>query len=391
MMLRPLLLTSLAAGVPVAGLAAQTLDELSTVRSRPAPYSELLQFKAGMLGDFAKKEDKARGLENTVGWDASAYYRSDTLLGRAGTTEAYVGRDGAFVGLHDHALVGNETSSVLELKARYFPFYREGFYDGSDFVPTGRYEGKDYEAYLGFGRPLQQDLRLEFGPFYRRNSFKRNTDTSPTYVIPEGYNAYGIRVFIEQSNLQLDRYRGIPNQGYVLTLVAEHEWNNSRGTFGDAGFPFETELPSAVWRARGRLEWYLPSSDDTVWEVFASGWLADEKDRVVNYDAQHPQGNAWVDGQLRYRIGVGDSFSITPFMAGQFQRILEQGGGSSSKKFFLGYGAEMWLHFNESLSMNAWYSFLDNESRPSVSVSDDRHGEHMFYVGMVMRFGGQRR
>lgn len=387
---RPLLAAFSATALLSASLAAQTYDELNTVRSRPSPYSSVLQFKAGMLGDFAKKDDPATGLRDTTGWDGSVYYRNDTFFGRPGTTEAYAGRDGAYLAVHDHTLAGNETSSVLELKTRYFPFYREGFYDGSDFVPTGRYEGSDWEAYLGFSRPLETDTRVELGPYYRHDRFSRNADTAGTYAIPDGFNSYGIRLFVEQSTLQLDRDRGIPNQGFLLTVVGEKEWNNSSGAFGEVGL-FETELPSSVWRARGRLEWYVPQSDNSVWEVFATGALTDEKDRVVNYDAQHPQGNAWVDAQLRYRIGLGDSATITPFVAGQFVRILDEDGGSSDKKFFFGYGAELWLHFNDAISMNAWYSFLDNESRPSVSVSDDRHGQHMFYVGLVARFGAQRR
>lgn len=381
----------LATGVLGAALPAQSLDDLTTVRNRPSPYRSVLQFKAGVLGALANGEQPAFGLEDETGWDGSVYYRNDTFFGRSGTTEVYAGRDGGFLSLHDHTLVGNETSSVLQLRARWFPFYREGFYRGDEFVPTGRYEGKDYEAYLGFGRPLDADVRLELGPFFRHNSFSRSGDTEPTYTVPGDYDAYGLRIFFEQSNVQLDRLRGIPNQGFLLTVVGEREWNNSDGEFGQLAASMPVTLPSAVWRGRARLEWYLPQTDDSVWEIFATGALADEKDRVNNYDAQHPIGNLWVDAQLRYRIGLGDSATLTPFVAGQFVRTLDESFATSDKKFFFGYGAELWLHFTESVSVNAWYSFLNNESRPSVSVSDDRHGQHMFYLGLVARFGGQRR
>ncbi|GAB4153738.1 MAG: hypothetical protein Fur0037_22510 [Planctomycetota bacterium] len=377
----------------ILGLArAQTFDDLSMIRNRPSPYSSVLQLRAGMIGDFAKKEKPAFGLKDETGWDGSVYYRNDTFLGRPGTTELYAGRDGAFLSLHDHTLVGNETSSVIELKSRYFSFFREGYYRDGDFVPTGRYEGGDYEAYLGFGRPIAQDMRMELGPYYRKNRFSRSTDPSivQNFTIPEDYTAYGFHVFLEQSTVQLDRRLGTPTQGFLLTVVADQEWNDSSGPIGQTGV-FETELPSSIWRLRGRLEWYLPQSDSSVWEVFATGAYSDEKDRIVNYEAQHPQGNAWADVQLRYRIMLGDSVTLTPFATGQFTRILDELGTSSDKEFFLGYGAETWIHFSESLSMNAWYSFVDNESRPSVSVDDDRHGQHMFYAGMVARFGGQRR
>ena len=58
---------------------------------------------------------------------------------------------------------------------------------------------------------------------------------------------------------------------------------------------------------------------------------------------------------------------------------------------FFGGGAEMWLNFSDALSLNAWYSYLNNESRPPVSTTEDVYGEHMFFVGMVLRFTGVRR
>jgi hypothetical protein len=49
------------------------------------------------------------------------------------------------------------------------------------------------------------------------------------------------------------------------------------------------------------------------------------------------------------------------------------------------------VHLGESLSLHAWYSFVENENRPSVRIDKDIRGEHMFYVGMVLRIGGRRR
>ena len=45
----------------------------------------------------------------------------------------------------------------------------------------------------------------------------------------------------------------------------------------------------------------------------------------------------------------------------------------------------------QSLSMHAWYSYVDNENRPSVSIAEDLRGENMFYLGMVLRLGASRR
>ena len=49
------------------------------------------------------------------------------------------------------------------------------------------------------------------------------------------------------------------------------------------------------------------------------------------------------------------------------------------------------MHFSQSLSMHVIYSYLSNDSRPSVTINEDIHGQHMFFAGFVMRFGGSRR
>lgn len=372
----------------VPGLAAQTFDDLSLVRDRPSPYASLLQIKAGMIGSRASPEVPAVGLEDEIGWDGHVYYRA--ISGGSGTgLEAYAGRDGALLGLRDGNMLAGENTSRLELKTRYFPFYREGYYEGSRFTPTGRYEGKDYEAYLGFGRPADEALLFELGGFWRRNTFDRNQDTAASYVIPDDYNAYGLRLFAEHDTLVMDRNRGVPREGFLLTALAEREWNDSDRVFGFTGF--QSELPSAVWRGRGHLEWYFPGSDAATWVVWLDGALLDKTDRVQSYDAQRPLGNLWGDGQLRLRWFLGDSIVLTPFAQVQFSRLRGPEFTTNDKKWFFGGGLEADVLFGESVSLNFWYSFLDNESRPPVSVSRDLHGEHMFFAGMVLRFGAARR
>ncbi len=374
----------------VAPVFGQSFDDLTTYRNPSLPFSELLQFRAGMFGSVANQDDQTAGLTDEVAWDGSAYFHSDSFGGRNGEVDAYAGRDGLVGSIRDGKVIGSDTVSRLQLSARLWPFYREGFYRGKSFVPVGRYEGRDWDAYLGFGRMAAEGLFVEFGPFYGKKDFKRNETTAVNYVIPDGYKVYGGRVHLEQNTLRMDRRSGLPREGYLATIVAEREWNDSQGTFGVLS-GFETELPSSVWRARARLEWYVPQASESAWEIFASSALTDKTDRVVDYDAQHPQGNLWVDAQLRLRLPLGDSFTLTPFVHGQFVRILREDGGSGEQKFFTGAGVESWLHFSESVSMNAWYSFLDNESRPPVSTTSDLHGQHMFFVGLVLRFGGQRR
>lgn len=377
---------AIAAAAP--SLRAQSFEDLTIVRNPELPYVSLLEIEAGLIGAKANTEDEAAGLEDAFGWDGHVFFH-DAFGSADGSIDVYAGRDGGYLALRDGQLVGNDTVTRLELRGRLWQFYREGAYRGDTFVPIGRYEGKDFEAYLGFGREASPGLYMEFGPFYRRNTFDRNDDTDPTYVIPVDYDAYGGRIFLEQKTVQHDRRRGIPQDGYILTVMAEREWNESDEPFGSAGFT--TQLPSAVWRGRGRLEWYVPQTDDSTWEIFVLGAYSDENDRVWNYEAQRPQGNLWVDGQIRFRLHFGETFTLVPFVHGQFVRILEEDGAGADKKTFFGGGAETFLHLSDSISVNAWYSYLDNESRPPVRIDEDVHGEHMFFGGMVFRFGGRRR
>jgi len=381
-------LIALALGGPA---AAQSFADLTEVRNPTNPYSSLFEIEAGVIGARAVEEDAAVGLQDDISWDGHIFYRDDSFSARRGTIEAYAGRDGLYGGFYDGKLVGDDTVTRLELRARPWQFYRDGSYNGDKFVPNGLYEGRDYEAYLGFGREASQGLYVELGPYYRKNDFDRGdlTPSPSLFAIPPDYSAYGGRLFLEQSTLQMDRRRAMARDGYVLTLIGEREWNDSTGAFGANGFT--TELPSAVWRMRGRLEWYVPSSDSTIWEIFARGGWNDEKDRVVNAEAQRPLGSQWADVFLRLRIHLGNSWTVTPFAEGQYSRVPEAGGSGSDKKVFFGGGVESYFHVSEAISLHGWYSFIDNESRPSILVDEDSHGEHMFYLGLVMRFGAERR
>lgn len=378
-----------AGGLLAMPIAAQQLSDMTEVRNPVLPFRSLFEVEAGVIGSMASQEAPAAGLEDGLSWDGYIYYRDDDFGERQGTFVGYAGRDGIYAGLFDGQIVGDQTVSRIELRARPWQFYRDGFYRGDNFVPNGLYEGADYEGYVGFGRDVSPGLFMEIGSYYRDHSFSATPLTAPSFTIPQDFAAYGVRVYVEQNTTQLDRRRGTPRDGGVLTLIAEQEWNDSSGQFGAAGFT--SELPSQVWRVRGRYEWYVPSSDDSFWEVFLRGAWSDRKDRVQNFEAQRPIGHQWVDARLRFRMHFGDSWIVTPFAQGQWTRHVGSGGGSSSDEMFFGGGVESYLHFNEAFSLHGWYSFLDNESRPSIEIGDDVHGEHMFYLGLVMRFGGQRR
>jgi hypothetical protein len=380
------LLFAVPVGLPLSG---QSFTDFTEARNPPTPFASLFQLELGAIGTMADAADPARGLDDEIGWDAKVWYRDDRFLARRGTLEAYAGRDGLFGSFADGKLIGDETQTRFEVRARPWQFYRDGYWDDGHLVPNGFYDGEDYEGYVGFGREAQQGLYIEIGPYYRKHDFARSDLTPATFRIPRDFSAYGGRLYLEQSTVQMDRRRGLPREGYVFTLTGEREWNGSRGEFGADGF--ETELPSAVWRVRGHLDWYIPASDTTCWEIFAAGGWHDEKDRLQNTDASRVLGNQWADAQLRLRLDLGGSVTITPFFHAQYSRLLDATGFASDKEFFFGGGAEGYLHFSDELSLHAWYSFVDSESRPSVRIDEDVHGEHMFYVGMVLRLGASRR
>lgn len=379
-------------GVLGAPLAAQSFADLTEARTPANPYSSLFEIEAGVVGTHAAEEAKDVGLTNEVSWDGHVYYRDESFSSRHGTIEAYAGRDGVYAGFYDGKLIGDETVTRLEFRGRPWQFYRDGSYRGSNFVPSGLFEGSDYEGYLGFGKEAEQGLYVELGPFYRRNSFRSSSlaGGSSSFVIPEDYAAYGGRLYIEQNTAQMDRRRGMAQSGYVLTLMGEREWNDSEGVIGDSASG-ETELPSGLWRVRARLEWYIPSTDTMTWEIFGRGGWHDQKDRVTNDDASRPLGDQWGDVQARLRISLGNSWTVTPFVQGQYSKISSNDPAADERKFFFGGGVESYFHLSEGFSLHGYYSYLDNESRPSILVDEDAHGEHMFYMGLVMRFGAQRK
>ncbi len=382
-----LVLVGLAAAVP-----AQSMVDLTDVRNVVRPYASVLEIEGGAVATRTTGSDaKTRGigLDDAISWDGHVYYRDDSVSSRRGTLEAYAGRDGIFAAFTDGKIVGDDTVTRFEFRGRPWQFYRDGSYERGKFLPNGLYEGSDYEGYVGFGREAQQGLYVELGPYYKQLNFRRSDLTLPTFTIPEDYAAYGGRLYLEQNTVQMDRRRGMPRDGFALTLIGEREWNDSRGVIGTA--IFSTELPSAVWRARGRLEWYVPSSDDATWEIFATGGWSDEKDRVQNFEGQRPLGNQYADAQLRLRLNLGSSMTLTPFVSGQYSNTLNQFGSSSTREFFLGGGLETYIHFSDSISMHAFYSYLDNDNRPSIRIDEDVHGQNLFYLGFVVRFGASRR
>ena len=377
------------AGVSIE-VEAQSYRDLMFIRGMPSAYSTVLQTRAGVLGGVAGEEAEAFGLENTTAWDGHIYYHQDRFGGRDSVLDAYAGRDGGYFGVTEGEMLGQQTQSRLEFSTRYFPFYRDGHYRGDDFIPTGRYEGSDYAVRLTVAREIAPGWRMEIGGFYRRLMFERNEDTALYYVIPEDYDAYGGVMFIENNTLVLDRVTGRPDHGFIATLAAEQESNDSSGTLGIPGV-FESSLPSSVWRGRGHLQWYMPQSQSTTWVVKADASMTDDRDRVYNHDAQKPIGHTWVDGSLGFRVEMGLAFWLTPYAKGQLVKILDSSGLGMEQKLFYGGGLSMGYDAASNLTFLLDYSYLSNESREPVSATADTYGEHRFFVGLNVRFGAARK
>ncbi len=372
--------------VGTASLAAQSFEDLTMVRNRPSLHSKIIKIRAGMRGDIADDEDKSLGREDEFGFDGSIYYRDDSFTEREALLDAYAGVDGAYVGLSEFK--PGEPGQRLAFSVRYGQFYREGFYRDDDFLPTGRYEGLNYDAYLGLGTQPTEGLTMEAGPFYRFYTFDDNSDTDPSYTIPDDFDGYGFRSYLEQNSLVLDRISGRPVDGFIATIKVEREWNDSDERFGTP--IFTSNLPSAFWRGSGHIEWYVPQTTVGTWVIRADGQWSDDEDRIFNYEAQKPQGYIWVDGELGFRFDLA-TFTVTPFGLIEWVRALEEDGNGHTDETYFGGGLRGSYDLSEFISFYADYSYLENESRAPVSLSKDTFGSHQFFIGAEVRFGAVKK
>ncbi len=375
--------------VLASAMQAQSYADFMLVRNRERAERSLLQVRAGVSGTLAESENEVAGQEDDFAADGFIYYHSKEVSPQdPWIMDAYAGRDGVYFGLKEKVFPGKPTQGRLELFGRAFPFYREGFYSGDDFVPTGRYEGRDYGARLGVSREVDAGMRLEGSTFYKVYDFSRNKDTASDFTEPDNFSAYGARITLEQNTVTLNRRSGLPESGYLWTIAAEREQNDSSKIWGVTG-GFQSELPRGIWRGQAHLEMFIPNGASGVFELDVDASLSDEDDRVYNNRAEHPQGNLWADGILGYRMVFGDGFIITPKAALQYVRTLNASGVGSSEDYFYGGGLDLAFGVGGGMAVVARYSFLNNPSRPPVSFNEDLYGEHQFFVGLDMIFGGQ--
>lgn len=370
----------------VAALGAQSYSDLTLVRNRKNEGENLLQVRAGVgFGRPSGSEDESIGLQSVVAPDGHIYFRRRGFGSQNAVLLAYAGFDGLYATVKDDPQSGRDGQNRMEVFGRVFPFYREGFYRNGDFVPTGRYEGSDYGVALAASRMMDRELRVELGVFYKRYLFSENETTAANYVVPEDFNGYGGKLTLEHHTLTTERTTGRPNGGFLFTVGAEREQNDSKGTFGTVGI-YESELPGGLWRGRGHLEWYFPHTEVSTFAFVVDGSFSDDQDRIYNNDASKPMGSLWFDGQLRWRLDVGSAFSVTPFLAGQYLRVLDESGFASDVELFFGGGLDLRLDLGTNFTAYANYSYLNNESRATVSPTRDTLGEHQLFAGMEIRF-----
>lgn len=361
----------------------QGLRDLELVRQRPMPFESMLKIRAAASYVSPADEDVAAGREEDFSALGFVHYRDESFADRDARFDLYAGTDGAFLASRERIQPGQ--TATLELAARYFPWYREGFYNGDDFIPTGRYEGTDWSAYLGLGSEISEGYTLELGPFYRSYSFDRNDTTDQGYTIPDDFNAFGGRLHFEQSALQLDRRTGRPIGGFLVSLRGEYERNDSDKTFGTG--LWSSKLPTAFWRGWGHLEWYFPTTFGT-WELMIDGGVSADSDRIYNHNSERPVGFYWGDATLGPEIDWGGGFYTTPYAQLQYTRTNDEFGLSSDDNFWFGAGAKIELEFSPQFKIWAEYSYLNNPSRPSISFENDVYGEHQAFAGIELTFGG---
>lgn len=356
--------------------------DFELVRARPVPWEKGLVVRGGLAGNVPSKEDADLGLESINSFDGFAWYRDDHIGDRDAQVDLYAGRDGVIATIRDGR--PEENGGRLELSSRFFPFWREGFYRGDDYIPTGRYEGRDYGAYLGLNAPLAEGISGEIGPFWRSYSFERNVDTSDSYTIPEDFNAFGGRAHVQHSTIEFHRRTGRVINGFLFGARVEYERNGANDPFGTA--LWTSTLPKAFWRGNGHLEWYFPTEGGNVWEWQVDGSMSDRSDRIHNYDASKPAGHLWVDSSLGYRLDFGE-LAITPFGRGQYTTTADESGAGDKTNLWFGGGLRMdWL-LGDTITLLADYSYLNNPNRPSVAFDRDAAGEHQFFIGLEVRIG----
>ncbi|MBI5852044.1 MAG: hypothetical protein HZB39_13610 [Planctomycetes bacterium] len=361
---------------------APSYRDFELVRERPTPWRTGFVVRGGIAGTIASDEDPALARESVTSFDGFAWFRGDHLGDRDAQVDLYAARDGVIASIRDGRR--EETGGRLELGGRFFGKWREGFYRGDDWVPTGQYEGRDYGAYLGFAAPVAEGMSGEIGPFWRRYDFTRGDQTLSTYAIPDDFDAFGGRAQFQHESLAFDRQYGRPIEGFLLAGRIEYERNGSNDPFGTA--LWTSTLPNAFWRGWGHLEWYFPQDESTVWEWQLDASLSDEADRIHNYDASKPMGHLWVDTSLGYRMGFGE-IALTPSARGQFTRSVDEAGVATNDDLWFGGGLHLDWQLGETFVFIADYSYLNNPNRPTVSFDRDVGGEHQFFAGLEARFG----
>ncbi len=374
-----------------AAARAQDVLELTEIRNPPRFTPTMGFIRAGYTFSFPSGEDKDREKRGDSFPDLSFYYITDKMFGKPANFTFYGGREGFYTSMGQPAFNLRGVRTRMEFWYRPWTFYREGFYDGDEFVPTLQYKGKEFRGRLGvlFPATARGNTFAEVAAYGGKNFFSRDSQTrdpSTLYTIPDNFKVAGVRVSLETGKIQYDRYTGLPKGGALLTVWGEREVNDSDADFGTPGW--ESSLPSKIWRAGGRLSYYYPADKDQVVEFHALGRYFDKEDRILTYDASKPIGNRFGQATLGYRWHLSGSMYVLPFLSAQYIRLADEFDQSQKEKFFFGGGLSFRWSLGKKVNLYMDYSYLSNESREPVGIRKDYFSEHRFSAGVEITFGG---
>jgi len=379
---------ALAVFLPLSALAAQhqvSLRDLTIVRNRTWAVEEFVEIRAGALYAFPDSKDDLNFAEDSTTLDGHLYYRGANFFSGKGRTDAYIGRDGWYVGVVEGDPKTAKNFWRFEFYGQnWMGYQREGFFDSDNFVPTGMYDKTRWDARIMAATSPAAGIKAEAGGFYGQRKFNRNEQTSPSYTIPENYNVYGFELIAEDNKVQVDQKTHLPFRGALFTAWLRAEWNDSSKLFGLPGN--ESTLPAQVIRGGLHTEIYSPASQTATWILTGDGGIATKDDRIWIYDPWKPEGRWYADAKAEIRWLWGDHFSVQPGLRVLYQRVDDEFQTSSDDKLFWGGSFRFRWDPSESVALVIDYSYLSSNERSPVKLNRDTLSNHWVYAGVELHF-----
>lgn len=387
-MTRRIALLAVAVFLPMTGLLAQhqvSLRDLTLVRNRTWAVDEFLEIRAGGLYAFPDSEDQTTFAEKSTTLDGHVYFRGKNFLSGKGRTDAYIGRDGWYLGVVEGDPKTAKNFWRFEFYGQnWMAYQREGFFDGDNFVPTGMFDKTKWDARVMAATSPTAGMKAEAGAFYGQRKFNRNEQTSPAYVIPENYNVYGLEIIVEENKIQVDQKTRLPFRGALFSAFLRTEWNDSKERFGLPGN--QSTLPSQIIRGGLHAEILSPASQTATWMITGDAAMGPKDDRIWIYDPWKPEGRWFVDGKFELRWLMGDYFSLQPGFRLLYQRIADEFQTSEDDKIFWGGSVRFRWDPSENIAFVLDYSYLSSNERAPVKINEDSLTNHWVYAGFELRF-----